>query len=138
MDGAVRANDPILHDWQRPHAELQRIARTRGGLDYEEGRWLLLAVECRVQVHLGYGSFGEYGERVLGHGRHETAERLRVARQLEKLPLLGQALRDGVLHWSAVRELTRVAIAKTEGEWLKAAANQTVHDVQRMVSGLTP
>src|SRR5881409_3620341 len=98
MQSIATGDDSRGRDWQRPHAELQRIARSRGGLDYEEGRWLLSALACGVHVHLGYGSFGEYSERMLGHGRHETAERLRVAKQLEALPLLAAGLRDGGLH----------------------------------------
>jgi hypothetical protein len=123
-------------EWQTPHAELCRISKRRSGLDYDEGTWLLAAHRCRVHDHLGYASFAEYAHRVLGHGPHETNERLRVAGALEKLPRLSRALREGELPWSALRELTRVATAETEAEWLQISAGRTVQQIQQSVSGL--
>ena len=61
---------------------------------------------------LGFGTFAEYVERLLGYRPRWTSERLRVAEALELLPELDQALRDGAVSWSAVRELTRVAGGK--------------------------
>ncbi len=40
--------------------------------------------------------------------------------------------------WSAVREVTRVATAQTEGEWIEAAKHQTMRQVEQLVSGLVP
>ena len=53
---AVRTQDG---DWQAAHDALVRLARTRAGLDFEEGRWLLAAQRARVHERLGYGSFLE-------------------------------------------------------------------------------
>ena len=48
------------HDWQRAHQELYRLARSRAGLDFEEGQWLLAAWRSGVHGRLGYSSFREY------------------------------------------------------------------------------
>src|SRR5262245_63729745 len=94
--------------WVLAHEALTRLARERAAADAEEGRCLLAALRSAAHVHLGHGSFGEYIERVLGYKPRSTQEKLRVAEALEQLPAIAQALEHGRLHWSAVRELTRV------------------------------
>ena len=96
------------------------------------------AFRAATHVYFGYASFGEYIERLFGLSRRATEEKLRVAGALEALPELAEALRSGNLHWSAVRELTRVAVAETEHEWILAVSRKTAREVERMVSGLAP
>jgi hypothetical protein len=79
-----------------------------------------------VHVHLGYSSFSEYIERLFGYQARSLQERLRVAEALEGLPALARALSSGELSWSAVRELTRVAVRDTEREWLEFARGKTL------------
>jgi hypothetical protein len=55
-------------DWQLAHRELSRLARSRAGLDFEEGQWLLAAWQSGVHARLGHGSFREYIERLFGYG----------------------------------------------------------------------
>jgi hypothetical protein len=102
-------------DWQHVHDELSRIAKCRAHLDWEEGTWLVRAQRCAVHLRLGYASFAEYIERLFGYRPRWTEERLRVAEALEHLPMLAQSLRDGVITWSVVRELTRVASSDNGG-----------------------
>src|SRR5204863_7475110 len=99
-------------EWVRAHEALSRLARERAAADAEAGRWLLAALRSAAHVHLGFGSFGEYVERLFGYKPRSTQERLRVAEALEQLPALARALEQGRLHWSAVRELTRGAVAE--------------------------
>src|SRR5258706_7734629 len=105
-------NDASLtpHEWQRAHEDLVCLARTRAKLDWDEGRSLLAALRTGVHLHLGYGTFAEYVERLFGYKPRWTDERLRVAEALETLPAIEQSLRDGAISWSAARELTRVAL----------------------------
>lgn len=114
------------------------LAAKQGALDLEIGEWLLAARDAEVHRHLGYGSLAEYAERRLGLAPHATAERIRVADALATLAGTREALRGGSLSWSVARELTRVAVPETEGEWLEAAAGKTAHDVERLVSGRRP
>jgi hypothetical protein len=122
-------------DWQTIHERLMELARAQAAHDYEIDRWLLAALRARVDERLGYGSVLEYGERLFGYTRRVVAERLRVGRALETLPRLGDALRTGRLCWSAVRELSRVAIADNEQTWIEAAGEKTVREIEAMVSG---
>jgi hypothetical protein len=136
MEEAAATNDKETRtDWKIAHEQLLRLAKHRSGLDLEEGSWLLRAYRAGAHVRLGYGSFAEYIERVLGYAPRLTHDKLRVAEALEVLPEMPKALRSGELQWSAARELTRVATAATEREWLAAARGRTVRDVERLVSG---
>src|SRR5690348_5192757 len=112
--GEERRGDAAL--WQRAHEELVRLAATRAGLDYEEGRWLLRALRTGAHVRLGYGSFREYTARLFGYSPRLTQEKIRVAEALEDLPELSRELHQGSVSFSAARELTRVATAATEGK----------------------
>ena len=122
-------------DWQHVHRELSRIAQARARLDWEEGTWLVRGLRSSVHLHLGFASFVEYVERIFGYSPRFTEERLRVAEALETLPELEQSLQDGVISWSAARELTRVATVKSEAQWLEAAKGCTARQVEQMVSG---
>ncbi len=121
--------------WVEAHEALSRLAKARALADAEEGRWLLAAMRTAVHVHLGFGSFGEYVERLFGYGRRCTQEKLRVAEMLEGLPVLARALEAGALNWSAVRELTRVAVRETEGAWLEVARGKSVRQLEELVAG---
>ncbi len=131
-EGAAQSNATA---WQRAHAELVRLSHERARLDSDEAHWLLEALRSGAHQKLGYASFGEYIERLFGYSPRWTAEKLRVAEALEALPHLSRALAEGVLPWSSVRELTRVATPETESEWLTCAKGRTARDVERLVSG---
>jgi hypothetical protein len=68
-------------------------------------------------------------------GVRETRERVRVGRALRQLPEIEQAFIDGVLSYSRVRELTRVATAEGEGEWLLLARQLDMRALERRVAG---
>ena len=121
---------------QRAHEELLSVALARAKLDRHEAHWLIVAYRTQANRLLGLGSFAEYSERVLGHTPRVTEERLRVARALQDLPALAEALETGSLCWTAVRELTRVATPQTERQWLAAARKRPVREIERLVSGL--
>ncbi len=79
-----------------------------------------------------------YMESTLGHGPQAARERLRMARALESLPKVEDALHEGGLSYSATREITRVATPKTEGKWLDAALGKNLREVEEMVAGRAP
>ncbi len=60
-------------DWVRAHEALSRLARERAAADAEEGRWLLAALRSAAHVHLGFGSFNEYIERMFGYKPRRAA-----------------------------------------------------------------
>ena len=122
-------------DWRVAHEALVCLARSRAGLDFNEGQRLLAALRSGAHLRLGYGSFAEYIERLFGYAPRLTYEKLRVAAALDELPTLKRALSDGETNWSVLRELTRVATPETESAWLGAARGRTMREVERLVSG---
>jgi len=63
----------------------------------------------------------------------KTRELLRVARSLEDLPLIDDAFAAGTISWSAVREISRVAVAETEEEWLDLASTSSLRTIESAV-----
>jgi hypothetical protein len=124
--------------WEQAHRELQRIAQRRATLDADEARWIVAAKKMQVHVELGYATFLEYLERVLGVRRRVAFERVRVAEALETLPRTREMLAEGEVGYSTVREITRVAERETEQAWLDAVDGKTIHEVERIVSGHAP
>src|SRR5690606_1391835 len=108
-------------EWERVHEKLGDLARRRAKLDAEEAHLLRYGEELKLWRGFGCGSMMEYLERELGYKPHTAAERLRVARVITELPLIAEALAQGELPHSAVRELARVAVPETEDAWLEAA-----------------
>jgi len=127
-----------IADWRQAHERLVEQKKRRGGLDVEEGELLLEAHRAAVHAHLGYATFEQYIDFLFGYSPRMTSERLRVARALQELPSMARALREGELSWSCVRELTRVAVAETETQWLAAACGKAVRQVEQLVSGHLP
>ncbi len=122
-------------EWVRVDRKLRSIAVRRAALDAEEARLLRYAEELKLWRGYGCGSMIEYMERAMGYTPHTAAERLRVARAIAELPLVADALENGELAHSAVRELSRVAVAETEAAWLEAARGKSLREVEAMVSG---
>ena len=85
-------------EWVQAHEALSRLARERARADAEEGRWLLRALRSAAHVQLGFGTFGEYVERLFGYKHRSTQEKLRVAVALEELPATAAALETGSLN----------------------------------------
>src|SRR4029453_9959517 len=112
-------------NWKEIHERISELAKARAALDEEQGRLLLAAWRANVHSHLGYATMTEYVERLFGCGPREAEERLRVARALETLPDTAAALRAGRMCWSAVRELSRVAVPQSERAWRGVAEGKT-------------
>src|SRR5262245_21731193 len=124
-----------LADCRRLPGRLKGVARERAALDAQEARDLVDAQDIEIWSAFGYTTMLAYLEGELGYGPHTACERLRVARALLELPLTAAQLAAGALHYSAVRELTRVATAETEAAWLAAADGKNLRQLERMVAG---
>ncbi len=82
--------------------------------------------------HLGMVDAADYMERELGYAPHTARERLPVASALDELPVLEAALARGELCFSAVKEVSRVATAETEQEWLDAVRGKSLRMVEEL------
>src|SRR5512143_401563 len=127
-----------MGDWVALHDEIVGLARRGAAHERALGVALLRAQRAHLWEPLGLATLVEYAERYLGLSPRQTEERLRVALALEALPRVDAVLGAGALHFSAVRELTRVATADTEEAWVRAADGKTVGVVERLVAGRSP
>src|SRR5215475_10601017 len=137
-DRDAASAEPGPEEWREVDRRLREYARHRASLDATKTFDLLRAEQLKLHFLCGFATMYEYLERVLGYGPHAARERMRVARALVKLPRTTAALARGELTYSAVRELTRVATAKTEASWLAAAEGMAVNQIERLVAGHQP
>jgi hypothetical protein len=123
---------------ERVHRALKRIVKARGALDTQEAAALREAERLRIWRRYGYGSLLEYMEMEMGYTPRAALERLRVAKAIEALPVMAEKMEQGDLSFSAARELTRVATAETEDEWIDAASDKNLRQIEELVSGHAP
>ncbi len=124
--------------WQRVHHELLGIAKRKAALDAEEARWLREAERLQIWKRFGTVSMLDYLERTMGYAPRTGFDRMRVARALGDLPELTEALANGDLAFSAIRELVRVATPSTESAWRQAARGKNLRQVEALVAGHRP
>ena len=127
-----------MDEWVVAHHDLVSVGKARAQHEHALARALVRALRADCAKALGLGSFYEYAERFAGLTPRQTEERLRVGAAFADLPELEAALQAGRLHFSAVRELSRVATAQTEAAWIKAAEGKTLREVEHMTAGHEP
>ena len=132
--GNVFAGDERL-SWQDIDRDLRALAQRQRALDAEEAVLLCEVVRREIWRRLGKASLLEYLEDVLGYGPKAAKERVRVAMALDELPLLRDELASGEQSYSAIKELTRVAVAKTQADWIAAARGKNVRQIEELVAG---
>ncbi|HET9990565.1 MAG TPA: DUF222 domain-containing protein, partial [Kofleriaceae bacterium] len=125
----------VRRSWQDIDRDLRSIAKRQRALDAEEAVLLCAVVRREIWRQLGKASLLEYLEDVLGYGPKAANERVRVALALDELPVLAEALASGESSYSAIKELTRVATAKTQAEWCDAARGKNVRQIEELVAG---
>jgi Domain of unknown function (DUF222) len=122
----------------RPLEQLgDEIAELSAHLDAATARLLDLIREFDIRGGWGHGfrSCAAWLSWRVGLDPGAARERVRVARALETLPLLRQALARGELSYAKVRALTRVATLETEERLLKVGRAGTAEHVERIVRG---
>jgi hypothetical protein len=124
--------------WQAIDRELRGIAKRRAALDANEARWLREAERAEIWKPLGMVNLIDYMERVLGYAPRTAQQRMQVARALETLPVLTDALAMGELSFSAVRELVRVATPGTEQAWRTHVSAMNLRQIEEAVAGRRP
>ena len=127
--------DPFAVEPSKATAEevdraLRSFAARRANMDYWIGKWLIEADKRRIYQKLGHKWLYQYIEPIYGWEPHTLAERLRVAKKLETLPLTAEALKKGETTYTVVRELTRVAVPENEQEWLDFSRGRSGYEVR--------
>src|SRR5262245_48858460 len=121
-------------EWELAHREVVSVGKARAQHEHALIKALLRSLRADCWKALGLGSFYEYTQRFVGLTARQTEERLRVASAFAELPELDAALASARLHFSAVRELTRVVTPDTEVEWIRAAEGKTIREVEEMAA----
>ncbi len=113
------------------------IAELSAHLDAATARLLALIREfdARGGWNTGFRSCAAWLSWRVGLDLGAARERVRVARALETLPLLAEALAHGQLSYAKVRALTRVATPETEARLLGVGRAGTAAHVERIVRG---
>jgi hypothetical protein len=113
------------------------IAELSAHLDAATARLLALIREfdARGGWNTGFRSCAAWLSWRVGLDLGAARERVRVARALETLPLLAQALAGGQVSYAKVRAITRVATPETEARLLAVARAGTAAHVERIVRG---
>ncbi|MCK9996907.1 MAG: DUF222 domain-containing protein, partial [Candidatus Krumholzibacteria bacterium] len=70
---------------------------------------------------MGCSSINQYATRELGFSKSKAGDFIRLARQLDNLPAVRDALASGELGYTKAREIVLVATPETQDTWLKAA-----------------
>src|SRR5881398_1908227 len=123
------------------HSEMDRlgdeIAELSAHLEAATARLLDLIREfdAREGWNTGFRSCAAWLSWRVGLDPGAARERVRVARALETLPRLAQALARGELSYAKVRALTRVATPETEERLLAVGRAGTADHVERIVRG---
>jgi hypothetical protein len=107
------------------HRYLLKAHRLENRLKWKFIQGLLALDEGRLYLVLGCSSTLQYAAKHFGWERSRVYEALRVARSLRELPLTREAFTAG-LAYSRVEEITRIATAQTEAEWVAWARTNSL------------
>jgi 5-methylcytosine-specific restriction endonuclease McrA len=83
--------------------------------------WFGDVMRRRLFRGLGHSSINQYAIQELGFSKSRTDDFIRLARQLDKLPAVREAVVSGELGYTKAREIISVATSETQDTWLKAA-----------------
>ncbi|MDQ7822802.1 MAG: hypothetical protein RDV48_08425 [Candidatus Eremiobacteraeota bacterium] len=98
----------------------------------------LLIGEALLSLHgklekLGYVRVGDFAREELGLSSRSGYELMRNAKALQKLPLIREALEQGLLRKSALRHFFQVVTPETQPEWLLKAMHSTIRQIEEEV-----
>ena len=118
-------------------AELRRaVTRMAAHINHADWRFIkLIAAMDRTRgwAEAGYASLGNWLDHRCGLGPCAARERIRIGRALARLPQIDAAFRDGVLSYSKVRAITRVATHGNEAVLLDIAGSSSAAQLESLV-----
>ncbi|MBK6734015.1 MAG: HNH endonuclease [bacterium] len=82
---------------------------------------------------LGYASRHLYATQALGFSDNRAWQFKRLADDLDRLPLLREAVTVGELGWTKAQQVARVATAETQAAWVAQAKTQGRRELEREV-----
>jgi len=85
--------------------------------------------------YLGYASVFAYAWTEHAMGKSKVSELIGISEASDRLPKTREAFDGGKLHWTKAREITKVATAETEGDWLALADASTSDELRAARKG---
>ncbi len=117
--------DPLVLEQGRPLEAVEHcihVASAGAGIRHRALAFYLQEVDCRALYQLrGFRTTAQYAASRFNIARREARDLLAVGRALLELPVIDQAFAGGVVCWSKVRELAKVASPQHEAKWLERA-----------------
>jgi 5-methylcytosine-specific restriction endonuclease McrA len=83
--------------------------------------WFGEVMRRKIFRDRGHSSINQYAIQELDFSKSKADDYIRLARQLDKLPAVREAVASGELGYTKARELVSVATPETQDTWLKAA-----------------
>ena len=118
-------------------AELRRaVTRMAGHINHADWRFIKLIAAMdrrRGWDERGYCNLGNWLDHRCGLGPCAARERIRIGRALARLPSIDAAFRDGILSYSKVRAITRVANRENEEMLLAIAGRSSAAELESLV-----
>lgn len=117
------------------HASLRRSLKAMNQAQKCAVLWFAEIMGRQLYRQLGYSSINQYAMKGLGFSKSRTGDFVRLARQLDRLPAVRDAMTAGDLGYTKAREIVTVATPATQDAWLKAAKNsrkELVREVNRV------
>ena len=103
------------------HASLQRSLVLMDDAHQCAVLWFGEIMSRRLFRDLGHSSINQYAIQELGFSSSRARDFIHLARKLENLPEVREAVASGELGYTKARELVSVATPETQDSWLKAA-----------------
>jgi len=96
--------------------------------------WFGEIIRRRLYRDLGHSTINQYAKQELGFSTSRTGDFIRLARQLDNLPAVREAVATGRLGYTKAREIVSVATPETEACWLEVAKGtrkELVYEVKK-------
>ena len=103
------------------HVSLQRSLAVMDDAHQCSVLWFGEVMRRKLFRDRGHSSINQYAIQELDFSKSKADDYIRLARQLDKLPAVREAVASGQLGYTKARELMSVATPETQDAWLKAA-----------------
>jgi len=95
--------------------------------------WFHEVLTRKLYLELGYASMELYAAEALGFSPNRTSQFLKLARDLDRLPPLKEAVAQGRLEWTKAQQVGRIASPRTAERWVEAAEKSSRRELARKV-----
>jgi hypothetical protein len=95
--------------------------------------WFHEVLARKLYLELGYASMELYAAEALGFSPNRTSQFLKLARDLDRLPPLKEAVAQGRLEWTKAQQVGRIASPRTAEKWVEAAEKSSRRELAQKV-----